>query len=170
MADVQFLDSIPDASLDALLSFNVLAYLSDGEESTFYKHAQRILKPKGFLIVTHSNKLFDMFSLNRYTCEFFQENFLAAHYQDKIKSLLVNALKPESRTLYNVRENPLTYKRKLKEYGFQEIVQHFINLHEAPPPLLAQDKSYPDTLSWSENDRWKLMFVCSTFGSCALRL
>ena len=58
VADVNYLKNIPSASLDGLLSFNVLAYLTDEEELTSYQEASRIVKSGGYLIVTHSLKQF----------------------------------------------------------------------------------------------------------------
>lgn len=167
--DVNYLKNIPPASLDGLISFNVLAYLTDEEELTFYQEASRIVKPGGYLIVTHSNSLFDMFSLNKYTIDFIKDNFISDGFCDDQLSNLLTHANTEYKATYNVRENPLSYHHKLKKFNFKELKQEFINLHILPPPLL-QDKSYPSTLNFAEEERWKLMFVCSTFGSCAIRL
>lgn len=157
------LQALPDSSLDALLSFNVLAYLTNDEERAFYEQARRLVKPGGYLIVTHSNELFDMFSLNRYTEDFFQRNFdCNAH------DLLQATHLPENPVLYNIRENPMTYQYKLKQHGFQEIQQEFINYHPNPSALRTeQPKQYINTLGWPDAERWKLLFQCSTYGSCA---
>lgn len=163
------LGKINSQSLDALLSFNVLAYLTEKEEALFYQQASRTIKPGGFLIVTHSNELFDLFSLNKYTVDFFRKYLVVDQYKDKIKPLITNSDKPEKPTLYNVRENPLIYQYKLKRYGFRETRQEFINLHDAPPPLLNKNKSFSDTRLIKEPERWKLLFICSIFGSCAIR-
>lgn len=157
-------------SLDAVLSFNVLAYLTDEEEDLFYRQAYRLLKPDGYLIVTHSNELFDMYSLNQYTIEFFKHHFVTDNsLHSSLQSLVTNASNTEHIVTYNVRENPLSYKFKLARYGFVEQKQEFINLHTAPPPLLPTDKPYPNTLAWNEENKWKLMFICSTFGSQSIR-
>ncbi|MEB3295252.1 MAG: class I SAM-dependent methyltransferase [Synechococcales bacterium] len=171
-ADVDYLTQIPTASLDALLSFNVLAYLTDTEEQQFYREAQRIVKPGGYLIVTHSNQLFDLFSCNHYTVEFFKQQFATAADRDRLDALFSWVTLPEqsvsNAVSYNVRENPLSYRYKLADYGFQELHQEFIHFHPLPPALLTE-KTYVDTLQVAERDRWKLMFMCSTFGSCAIR-
>jgi ubiquinone/menaquinone biosynthesis C-methylase UbiE len=188
LGGVDALRAVPAASLDAVLSFNVLAYLTQDEEKTFYQQSARILKVGGYLLVTHSNELFDMFSLNRYTFEFFERHLaFEPYYRSALKELLSKADVPEKAATYNVRENPLSYRYKLARYGFEETRQEFINLHRAPPlvlesALIREDdsaqtqqrgafsqKEYPDTLGWPEEDRWKLMFVCSTFGSCAIK-
>jgi len=186
---VDALHAVPAASLDAVLSFNVLAYLTQAEEKTFYEQSARVLKVGGYLLVTHSNELFDMFSLNRYTVEFFQRYLASEPYcKSALKELLAKADVPEEAVTYNVRENPLSYRHKLARYGFKETRQEFINFHRAPPLALEQalirgvvyqknsskwhllnQKEYPDTLGWPEEERWKLMFSCSTFGSCAIK-
>lgn len=165
---VDKLSELEAQSVDAIISFNVLAYLSRNEEAEFYRQAQRVVKPGGWLVVTHSNELFDLFSLNRHTATFFERHLVDAAFKNQVADLLACADQPAHPTTYNVRENPLAYRFKLAEFGFQEERQEFINLHLAPPPLL-EDKTYPDTLNTAPQDRWRLMFACSTFGSCARR-
>lgn len=162
---------IEEESVDAILSFNVLAYLNDDEELEFYRQARRVLKKDGYLIVTHSNELFDMFSLNYYTVNFFKR-YLVPNKSIRIEDLLTHSIPPESSTTYNVRENPLSYKYKLEDFGFIELKQYFINLHDIPPPLSnnsVREKDFPDTLHVSDRDRWKLMFLCSTYGSLSVK-
>ena len=133
-AESDALRAVPSASLDAVLSFNVLAYLTQDEEKTFYEQSARALKVGGYLLVTHSNELFDMFSLNRYTLEFFQRHLASEPcYHSLLKELLSKADFPREAMSYNVRENPLSYRYKLARYGFDETRQEFINLHAAPP-------------------------------------
>ena len=166
--DVTYLKEIPSNSLDAILSFNVLAYLTDQEDDLFYNEAKRIVKPGGFLIVTHSNELFDMFSMNERTLQFYNKYFLKTKYKYTAFPTYFSTL-CRPLTTYNIRENPLSYKHKLSEFGFKEIRQEFINMHEAPPRYLGENRTYPDTLAISEKDRWKLIFTCSTFGSCSIK-
>lgn len=169
VGDVTDLKELETFSLDALFCFNVLAYLTDIEERVFYEEAGRIIKPGGYLVVTHSNQLFDMFSLNSYTLNFFKENLVKEEYQSHINDLFKKIDASETaKASYNVRENPLCYKHKLQKYGFSEIRQEYINLHDAPPGFL-NVKGYPSTLIYSEEQKWKLMFTCSTFGSLSIR-
>lgn len=164
LGGVAELAQVATASLDGLLSFNVLAYLTDEEDREFYRQARRIVKPGGCLVVTHSNELFDMFSLNRFTVEFFERNFGA-----RVGTLLASPESPASRVTYNVRENPLAYRHKLSSHGFHEKVQRFINHHPAPPLQLEGERTYADTLNVADAQQWRLLFTCSTFGSCAMR-
>lgn len=124
---------------------------------------------RGSLIVTHSNLLFDMYSLNQYTIEFFANHLFQDEVpKGKIQQLINDNTEKIDAKSYNVRENPLTYKFKLAKYGFLEKQQEIINLHPVPPSTI-RDKIYYDTLNWSEDERWKLMFICSTFGSLSTR-
>jgi len=175
--DVTAMKHFDDGSVSAILSFNVLAYLTNSEEEIFYSEATRLISEYGFLSVTHSNVLFDLFTLNSKTCEFFLANFNC-----DISSLLNSSQKGPSVT-YNIRENPLSYSQKLLKYGFVEQYQAFINFHSAPPLLTnthgggggAQqikgvEKAYPSTLDVSAEDTWKLLFRCSTFGSLSSKI
>lgn len=169
LGDVQSLKEIESDSLDAMLSFNVLAYLSDEEAVEFYTQTSRVLKPGGLLIVTHSNELFDMFSLNNHTVNFHQRHLIQnPEFNDKISQLLLNGHIENPKPSFNIRENPLNYKYKLAQYNLEEIQQEFAHLHEAPPILLPAMKKYPSTLNWPEELKWKLMFICSIYGSVSV--
>ena len=158
------------ASYDALTCFNVLAYFTAEEDRIFYEEASRIIKPGGYLIVTHGNELFDMFTFNKFTVEFINKFFVTdPSYAARIGGLLANPDKPGNALAYNVRENPLTFQFKAKKYGFREVRQEFINRHMAPP-LIYKEETYPNTIGLPEEEKWKLMFTCSTYGSCSVKV
>jgi len=167
---VEVFEKIPSGSLDAILSFNVIAYMSDNEEKKFYKEALRLLRTGGWLIVTHSNNLFDLFSANRLTIDFLKKYLVSdTQVHSKLETLFTYSKAPEGRTEYNIRENPISYPAKLESKGFSVKKTNFINLHAAPPVLKSQN-SYPDTLLINPEDRWKLNFTCSTFGVAAQKV
>lgn len=172
---VEGMDLLPDASFDFLFALNVLAYLNTDEEELFYRHAQRLLRCGGVLIVTHSNELFDMFTLNRYTVNFFKKHFSMPGTECDVSDLVVHPDQPE-RFVFNVRENPLTYRHKLRRYGFSESRQEFAILHALPPLLTPSinfddinSRAYLETTGWPMEEHWKLMFMCSIFGSLSVR-
>jgi len=163
--DVSELELIDSASIDLMICLNTLAYMTEEEEDAFYRSTFRILKNKGQLLVSHSNELFDMFTLNKFTAHFFSE-----HFGVDISSLIVNNTIPD-KGIYSVRENPLSYKHKLSAYGFEELEQSYCMFHRIPPLLMADadpysdKREFPDTLTWGKKEEWKLMFQCSTFAS-----
>jgi len=167
LGGVNVLADLADSSCDAMLSFNVLAYLTDKEEAEFYTQVRRIVKPGGWLVVTHSNNLFDLFTANRMTVDFMTKYLVTdPAAAGRISTLFSHPDEPKDLPVYNIRENPLAYPSKLKRHGFDVTRTEFVNRHAAPPLLRSQDQ-YPDTLSVPEEDRWKLTFTCSTFGVCA---
>jgi 2-polyprenyl-3-methyl-5-hydroxy-6-metoxy-1,4-benzoquinol methylase len=172
---VESLAGVTSGSADILISLNVLAYLSEPEERTFYAEAHRILRPDGGMLVTHSNELFDLFTCNRYTAAFFERNFSLKGKPVDVTSLLTHPDKPD-RKVFGIRENPLAYRHKLTRFGFDERRQEFAILHRLPPLLTPQinfddinSREYPETVGWPEQERWKLMFMCSIFGSYSVR-
>lgn len=154
-------------SCDCIVAANVAAYFSDAEDRAFYGEVSRLLSPGGTLVITHSNELFDLFTLNAFTVDFFGRQF-----DVDARSLLTNPDEP-ARTTFNVRENPLAYEDKLAPYGLKIERMEFINMHVQPPLLTSTDyddidsREYPDTLE--VQPRWKLMFQCSMFGVRAVR-
>lgn len=168
---VEKLAALDSQSVDVILALNVLAYMSREEEEEFYRQSSRITRPGGRLILTHSNELFDMYTLNRYTAMFFERHFGASDQPCDVSSLLAFSNVPDRKT-FSIRENPLSYKYKLAKYGFVEESQEFISLHPLPPLLIPgwdadniNARQYIGTLNWPEEHRWKLMFMCSMFGS-----
>ena len=148
LGDIESLGSIESNSLDAVLCFNTLAYFTDEEEKKFYQEANRIIKRNGYLAVSHSNELFDLYTLNRYTVEFFKRNLIKDPGTIKsIEELLQHPDEPAAYTTYNIRENPLAYKHKLLEFGFTEINQLFSNLYELPPWHLNLQNRIPRLIS-----------------------
>jgi hypothetical protein len=116
-----------------------------------------------------------MFTFNKYTVSFFDRHFSTHAPMDGIASLIVHPDKPE-RTPLPLRENPLSYRHKLEKYGFCEERQEFSILHKLPPLLLESfnpdyiaSRECPDTTGWPAAEKWKLMFMCSIFGSRSVK-
>jgi SAM-dependent methyltransferase len=164
-----------DATFDCVFALNIVAYLSPDDDARFYVDAARVLRPGGTLVITHSNELFDLYTLNRYTVGFFKRHFSPPGGERDVSGLLTHPDKPQ-RTTFSVRENPLSYRHKLARFGFVENRQEFAHFHEAPP-LLTPERNpddinahqYRDTLDWPAEERWKLAFMCSMFGSRATK-
>jgi 2-polyprenyl-3-methyl-5-hydroxy-6-metoxy-1,4-benzoquinol methylase len=148
---------------DVLLAANVLAYMTAEEERAFYEHARKVAR---YLVVSHSNSLFDLYTLNAYTVAFFKE-----HFGTDVSTLVTYPDKP-SRVSFNVREHPLAYPEKLRPYGFEIQATEFMNYHPAPPLLSNED---PDDMrrarpSMENVPHWKRMFQCSMFAVRARNL
>ena len=173
---VEALAELPEGGSDALFAFNVLAYLDQAQADEFYALAYRVLRPGGVLITTHSNELFDLFTLNRYTVHFFETHFSDHADVSGVRTLLTNPDLP-NRTMFASRENPLAYPSKLRRFGFQEERQEFSILHDRPPLLDAafdpdalRERQVRSVRAVAPEEKWKLMFMCSIYGSRAVRM
>jgi 2-polyprenyl-3-methyl-5-hydroxy-6-metoxy-1,4-benzoquinol methylase len=92
---------------DAVVSLNVLAYLTDEEMARFWAGLEAGLAPGGVLLVSHSNSRFDEFSPRR----------------------------PDVPN-YNVRADPDTYAGELAAHGLEQVAQAYFNFHPRPPAEL----------------------------------
>ena len=150
---------------DAVVSLNVLAYLTDGELADFWAALGEILKPGGCLLVSHSNELFDLFALNAGTAGFF-----ARHFDADVGDLLAQT--GASSAGYNVRANPLTYAAELAEHGLDEVARAYFNFHPRPPALLGEGDEGrvldPDEIA--RVPEWKQQLQCSTLFSLSRRV
>jgi len=165
LGDVDFLKNFESNSVDTLLALNVLAYMNAEENNMFYSEARRILTKDGYVIVTHSNELFDMFTFNSLTKTFFEKYFATDI------TLFGNFGSSEIVETYITRENPLEYPTKMRKMGFTEVKQEFFRYHSSPPRLLTAEsrRSPGDTSLERIPQDWRRMFQCSTYGSLLRR-
>jgi SAM-dependent methyltransferase len=172
--DLKSLLSIPDKSLSLITAFSVTAYFSSEEDRFFYQQAHRVLREDGILALSHSNLIFDFFSLNRFTVSTMLETLIENDHltRTEMESLLRFPKDPDGKASFSTRENPLTYEHKVSELGFLEEKRVFANYHPIPPPLSPPEeranpnlKEFRNTLDWPEEDKWKLLFQCSIFAS-----
>jgi ubiquinone/menaquinone biosynthesis C-methylase UbiE len=154
---IESLREYDDDSVDLLLAINVLTYLDKKQDEEFYEQAERIVRPEGTLIIAHSNELFDIFTFNKYTVEFFENTLLPLTMDDedkiqeateKVEELISHSNKPDEKSkfaserdkLNKRRENPLTYENKLESFDFSQEELIFTH-HHAVPPLLIEDNA-----------------------------
>lgn len=154
-------------SYDAIITLNVLAYLTDEEHETFWARAREVLPVGGHVLASHSNELFDVFALNGGT-----ERFFAEHLTDgeSVGELLTE--ESQAGQTYNVRANPLSYDDELRGWSFEEVGRAFFNYHRLPPALLGDgfdDGRVVDPGQIAAIPEWKRMLQCSTYFSLARR-
>lgn len=163
------LNVIEESSVDLVIALNVLAYMTRDEEIQFYNESNRILKPGGHLLVTHSNELFDLFTLNNLTVEFFSRNFKVDINQ------FLDLKNVEPIATYGIRENPLSYSLKLTSFGFEQKRIDFFHHHSDLPRKqnsIARNKVAPEmeSRSLTKPVDWQEYFMSSTFGVLASKI
>jgi SAM-dependent methyltransferase len=151
---VEALKAIPGESFDVVLMMGVLQYLSDDDFAAAVNESKRILKkPGGVFYATFQNALFDLFTFNKYTVDFFMHGLCGPHLKANerqpvecaIRKLVTNPAAPAhapARARDNVfvrLSNPLTIASELKrDFG---LVHRETNFYEwfGLPPLLGSE-------------------------------
>jgi len=80
VGDVEKLD-IPDASVDGVAALGLIEYLQ--EDDAFLAETRRVLKPDGLAVIAYPNRLFNLFSMNRFT----EEELEAGHCRQLLDEL-----------------------------------------------------------------------------------
>ena len=155
---IKELDSLPKNYFDFVILMGVLQYLSPKQRSQLYKKIRRLLKPNGHLVATFQNALFDLFTFNRYTVDFFEDKIFRPLKLDKsmgpeivkdLKSLVTHPDKPDYSpkiardNIYVQTTNPLTVRDELAKYKFKLLQKYFYTFF--PLPRLIESK-YKDKL------------------------
>lgn len=155
--DLAVLTNLPDASEDCIALLSVIPHVPRENWNQVHNDIVRVLKPGGKLIVAYRNELFDLFTFNSITVEFYDRSlwdsneFDLLHNMESIdlfKSLMTNpdlpgqyftAAKDKSfGKLDRKKSNPFTIEAFLADYGLTWRRSQFYNFHGVPP--LMQDK------------------------------
>lgn len=156
---IKELDNLPKNSFDFVILMGVLQYLSPELRGQLYKKIYRLLKPKGHMVATFQNALFDLFTFNRYTVDFFQEKFfkplgleklLGQEIVKDLKSLITYPDKPDYSpkiardNIYVETTNPLTISEELACYKLRMLQKYFYSFF--PLPRLVENNYSKDKL------------------------
>lgn len=150
---IKELDNLPKNSFDFVVLMGIFQYLSSQQRSQLYLKIHRLLKPNGHMVATFQNALFDLFTFNKYTVDFFQEKLFKPLKLDKslgkeivkdLKSLMTYPDKPEYSSkiardnIYVETFNPLTIGQDLAENKFKLLQKYFYSFF--PVPRLIEGK------------------------------
>lgn len=151
--DHTYLEKIPAESVDVALAMGFIYYLNERDRDYCYKQVHRILRKKGKFLVSYKNHLFDIFSLNNTSLEFWAQmidDFSPAAKLLKSKGAL-EALDEKVKVPVRVweknsisarfktdRGNPLTYADTVKRYGYELEDILYPDSHLLPPALEAE--------------------------------
>jgi len=146
-----------DFHFDYIMLNGVLPYIDEKEEHKAYSECSRILKKDGYIIIAQYNALFDL--------------FMTEDYKKQLKKLLTykQVVDLDDKTMKY--ENPLTYERKLRMYGFEELKQHYYNFYLLPPRFTKKDdKVLREKLENTLYDKWQGLFMAKAFVSIARKI
>ena len=174
---------------DAGVCFGVLPHLLPGNEKRVIENFQNVIKKGGIIALEARNQLFSLFTLNRYTSDFFltelinesklrEEKSLEEEDIDKILQQLNKHFDmdlPKKRKGYKDEpgydevlsrtHNPLELQETARECGLKNIQTLFYHFHSVPPSLehLAPDTFRRLSLKAENPTNWKGYFMASAF-------
>ena len=177
------LNKFPSEKFSIILSIGLLQYLSDKEYKKTLLNFHRILKPGGILVVSMQNLFFDLFTLNRFTLDFyFNYLFTGRNLNNKsipkdLKKYLqeimpFSSLPPKTKNIardniYVKLTNPFTIKEDLKKFNFELDQIHFYDYFGLPPAIKSK---YPDfsriiekQLEIKQSTDWRGMIMANAF-------
>jgi 2-polyprenyl-3-methyl-5-hydroxy-6-metoxy-1,4-benzoquinol methylase len=166
---------------DALFAFGVMPHVAD--DDIVFENYKKLIKSNGRVFIEFRNKLFSLFTFNRYTRDFIVDDLLA-EFSPKVKDLVAKDLEnrvemqlPEKRPPSQAGgisydeipakyHNPFEVEDFFKKHGFSDIQFHWYHYHAAPPLLEPENRD----LFWKEaskmetfDNSWRGFFLCSAF-------
>jgi 2-polyprenyl-3-methyl-5-hydroxy-6-metoxy-1,4-benzoquinol methylase len=176
-----------DGKYDALLAMGVMPHVSDIQ--FVLQNMKSMVKPGGKFFIEFRNKLFSLFTFNRYTHEFIL-NDLLADVSPKLKDLVEKDLegrlemdKPTPRlkgsseggnvgdfvgydAILSEFHNPFEVRDLFTKLGFIDVKLRWYHYHPAMPFLSAEnaDLFRSEALNLEhESSGWRGLFLCSAF-------
>ncbi|WP_374371185.1 class I SAM-dependent methyltransferase [Dongia sp.] len=163
---------------DAVIASGVLPHIQ--KETAFFDNMKMMLRPGGRIFVEFRNKLFSLFTMNRYTKEFVLDDLLAGvsaevkqHVAAELDKRLATNLPPlrghddPDRPSYDQIlakfHNPFELEATVAQHGFRTIGMHWYHYHATPPMLADKVGAAFNTESakLELEAGWRGMFLCS---------
>nr|WP_298690549.1 class I SAM-dependent methyltransferase [uncultured Dongia sp.] len=163
---------------DAIIANGVLPHIQ--KETAFFENLKMLLRPGGRIFVEFRNKLFSLFTLNRYSKEFILEDLLAGvsadvkkHVAEELDRRLATNLPPvrghddADRPSYDQIlakfHNPFELEETVARHGFRTIGMQWYHYHAAPPMLAGKigPGFRAESIRLEHEASWRGMFLCS---------
>lgn len=183
--DLASIASLPDESEDCIALLSVLPHVPRDRWDEVHVDIARSLKPGGRLIAAYRNELFDLFTFNSITMEFYDRslwnNEACTPLRNnetlvQLKRLITNpnlpgpyftAAKDKSfGYLDRIKSNPMMMQSYLSKFGLKVDRTRFFHFH-CVPPLLAEKiegyRSINHELELSMSDDWRAHFMAAIF-------
>jgi hypothetical protein len=139
-----------------------------------------MLRPGGRIFIEFRNKLFSLFTMNRYTKEFVLDDLLAGVSADVKDAVAAEIDRRLATNLPPVRDhhdpdrpgydeilakfhNPFELEAQVATFGFRTLGFHWYHYHAAPPMIADKlGKAFDrESLRLEHEAGWRGMFLCS---------
>jgi 2-polyprenyl-3-methyl-5-hydroxy-6-metoxy-1,4-benzoquinol methylase len=181
---------------DCALCIGVLPHVPEGQEITLIENLREAVRSNGLILIEGRNELFSLFTMNRYSHDFFVEQLIrqdellheAADNEPALRNQLAG-LKAMFRTdiplirkglkdepgydeIVSRLHNPMVLAKQIEGAGFHDVRTLFYHFHCLPPmfglqiPKLFRERS----LAMEQNPQdWRGYFMASAFIIAATR-
>lgn len=170
---------LADGAFDAVIAAGVLPHVSN--DRLVLKNMAMLIRDGGRMFVEFRNKLFSLFTLNRYTKEFILDDLLAgvgpelkAHVAQELDKRLAVDLPPvrnigaDGKTpgydaILSKFHNPFELTEVVERCGFKEVRVHWYHYHPAPPMLegVLGPAFRNAAMALEHEGSWRGYFLCS---------
>lgn len=177
------LDGVKDASCDLITYLGIHPYFDKKEEQVSYSNCSRKLNKDGYAVFCYLNHLFDFYTLNRFTVDFYTDVLLndersLPEEKERIREHVGEFLKFSDQPqvvadasgfsgLARLKHNPLTIKDELKQHGFHVEETHFYQFFAVPPLMRSKFEerflSVGKVFEFNRSTHWKGNFLAHQF-------
>lgn len=188
--DASDISNYDDDSFDLVAMLSVIPHIPMKDWPSLHSEIARVLKPGGYCVIAYRNELFDLYTVNRFTHDFFMKNFFgSSFYSTELQNELsvelesfipFNKVPPANHTessdkrfgdLERPKSNPLIQAEYLKKYGLDLEKNYFCNIHPVlPNSLLFRTIDAPrlkHSIELDLFDAWQGNFMGSMFVTVA---
>lgn len=183
--DLSVLREMPDEKEDCIALLSVLPHVPAQDWDSVHSDISRALKPGGKFFAAYRNTLFDLYTFNSFTLEFYDQSLWdTAAAKDihtdealtHLKGLIAHpdlpgpyhtmAVDKSFGELQRVKSNPLTIASYLSSFGLTLDRVRFYHYHCAPPLMMQKLSKYKEMNHQMElqlPDDWRGHFMCAMF-------
>lgn len=171
-------EAIASGPYDGVMALGVLPHVRD--EGVVIDNMSAFIEPGGTLFLQFRNSMMSLWSFNRLTMEFIEDELLKDQPQevkDVVRAGLESRLamdKPPKRD-WDVNgpaydeilakfHNPFELADLVREHGFTDVRFHWYNYHVTPPMMAGElGQSFRTAgIAMEDTDTWRGMFMCSS--------
>ena len=183
--DLSILREMPNAQEDCIALLSVLPHVPNQDWDSVHANISRSLKPGGKFFAAYRNILFDLYTFNSFTLEFYDqtlwnvqgaEDLNTDSVLNHLKGLITNpnlpgpyhtiAVDKSFGELRRVKSNPLTIGSYLSSFNLHLDRVRFYHYHCAPPLMmqtLPRHKEINPEMELQLSDDWRGNFMCAMF-------
>lgn len=183
--DLGGLAALRDQSLDCIVLLSVLPHVPRNKWDDVHRDIARVLRPGGVLVAAYRNELFDLYTFNSFTVEFYDKSLWGAEQTASLRSeRRIAALKalmtnPDLPGPYSTaaqdksfgeferpKSNPLTIPAYMAQMGLRMEKASFYHFHSVPPLMAHTIDNYRQInhqLELTRSDDWRGHFMAAMF-------